>query len=63
MTTIPVNEGKWDRYTRVILGSLLVATSIALFNIWGLILVVVGIVPKSRLFNGNIMLFSYEHMV
>ena len=63
MTTIPVNEGKWDRYTRVILGSLLVATSIALFNIWGLILVVVGIVPKSRLFGGNIMLFSYEHMV
>lgn len=45
MTTIPVNEGKYDRYTRVALGTLLVATGISLWNIWGLILVVIGLVP------------------
>ena len=45
MTTIPVNEGKYDRFTRVVLGALLVSVGISLWNVWGVVLAVIGLVP------------------
>ncbi|MFQ5450467.1 MAG: DUF2892 domain-containing protein [Nitrospinaceae bacterium] len=45
MTAITLNEGKYDRIGRIVLGVILIAVGISLWGVWGLIVGIVGLVP------------------
>ncbi len=45
MTTMMLNEGRWDRFARVFFGMVLIAVGLAIWGIWGAVIALIGLVP------------------
>ncbi len=45
MTTMMLNEGRWDRFARVFFGMVLIAVGLAIWGIGGAVVALIGLVP------------------